>query len=154
GHGRVQGDAGLRLGVCGPRGPGRARAPSAGVRARALHDPRSDPRARRGGSRPLMQARTVRRIALELPDAEERETWETATFRVRNKIFVMFAERERDRWIKSTRDEQKALTAMDPDTFFVPPYVGPSGWGGVRIRTVDPDELGELVPAAWMAAAR
>ena len=44
-----------------------------------------------------MQARTVRRIALELPDAEERETWETATFRVRNKIFVMFAERERDR---------------------------------------------------------
>ena len=53
-----------------------------------------------------MQARTVRRIALELPDAEERETWETATFRVRNKIFVMFAEREREAWIKSTHDEQ------------------------------------------------
>ena len=67
-----------------------------------------------------MQARTVRRIALELPDAEERETWETATFRVRNKIFVMFAERERELWIKSTHDEQKALTAMDPGTFFVP----------------------------------
>ena len=100
-----------------------------------------------------MQARTVRRIALELPDAEERETWETATFRVRNKIFVMFAERERDLWIKSTRDEQKALTAMDPDTFFVPPYVGPSGWGGVRIRTVDPDELRELVTEAWRLTA-
>ena len=88
-----------------------------------------------------MQARTVRRIALELPDAEERETWETATFRVRNKIFVMFAERERDLWIKSTHDEQKALTAMDPDTFFVPPYVGPSGWIGVGSRPGGPGEL-------------
>jgi hypothetical protein len=100
-----------------------------------------------------MQARTVRRIALELPDAEERETWETATFRVRNKIFVMFSERERDLWIKSTHDEQKALIAMDPDTFFVPPYVGPNGWIGVRIRTVDPDELRELVIEAWRLTA-
>jgi hypothetical protein len=100
-----------------------------------------------------MQARTVRRIALGLPDAEERETWETATFRVRNKIFVMFAEREREAWIKSTHDEQTALTAMDPDTFFVPPYVGPSGWVGVRIRTVDPDELRELVTEAWRLTA-
>jgi hypothetical protein len=100
-----------------------------------------------------MQARTVRRIALELPDAEERETWETATFRVRNKIFVMFSERERDLWIKSTHDEQKALIAMDPHTFFVPPYVGPNGWIGVRIRTVDPDELRELVTEAWRLTA-
>ena len=68
-----------------------------------------------------MQARTVRRLALQLPDAEERETWETATFRVRNKIFVMFSDHERELWIKSTHDEQHALTSMDPGTFFVPP---------------------------------
>ena len=93
-----------------------------------------------------MQARTVRRIALELPDAEERETWETATFRVWNKIFVMFAEHERDLWIKSTHDEQKALTAMDPDTFFVPPYVGPSGWIGAWLDRNPPwAEIAELL---------
>ena len=100
-----------------------------------------------------IRASTVRRFALSLPETEERETWETATFRVRGKIFMMFSERERDLWIKSTRDEQKALTAMDPDTFFVPPYVGPSGWVGVRIRTVDPDELRELVTEAWRLTA-
>ena len=100
-----------------------------------------------------MQARTVRKLALELPDAEERETWETATFRVRNKIFVMFSDQERELWIKSTHDEQHALTSMDPDTFFVPPYVGPSGWVGVRIRTVDRDELRELVTEAWRLTA-
>jgi hypothetical protein len=100
-----------------------------------------------------MHARTVRRIALSLPESEERETWETATFRVRNKIFVMFSDRERELWIKSDFDEQRALTQTDPETFFVPPYVGPSGWVGVRIRTVDRDELAELVTEAWRLTA-
>jgi hypothetical protein len=100
-----------------------------------------------------MQARSVRRIALALPEAEERETWETATFRVRDKIFVMFSDRERELWIKSNFDEQRALTQMDPGTFFVPPYVGPSGWVGVRIRTVDREELSELVTEAWRLTA-
>jgi hypothetical protein len=100
-----------------------------------------------------MQARTVRKIALSLPEAEERETWETATFRVRNKIFVMFSDGERELWIKSDFDEQRALTQDDPETFFVPPYVGPSGWVGVRIRTVDRDELSELVTEAWRLTA-
>lgn len=100
-----------------------------------------------------MQARTVRRIALSLPESEERETWETATFRVRNKIFVMFSDRERELWVKSDFDEQRALTQTDPETFFVPPYVGPSGWVGVRIRTVDRDELSELVTEAWRLTA-
>jgi hypothetical protein len=100
-----------------------------------------------------MQARTVRKIALSLPEAEERETWETATFRVRNKIFVMFSDRERELWIKSDVDEQRALTQTDPETFFVPPYVGPSGWVGVRIRTVERDELSELVTEAWRLTA-
>jgi hypothetical protein len=42
---------------------------------------------------------------------------------------------------------------MDPDTFFVPPYVGTSGWVGVRIRSVDRDELLELVIEAWRLTA-
>lgn len=49
-----------------------------------------------------VRATTVRRAALGLPESEERETWDTATFRVRNKIFAMFSERERHVWIKST----------------------------------------------------
>ena len=100
-----------------------------------------------------MQARTVRRFALELPEAEERETWGTPTFRVRNKIFAMFSDGQREVWIKSTHDEQRALIAMDPDTFFFPPYVGPSGWIGVRIRSADRDELRELLIEGWRVTA-
>ena len=36
-------------------------------------------------------------------------------------------------WIKSTADAQEDLVAMDPETYFVPPYVGPSGWVGMRL---------------------
>jgi hypothetical protein len=100
-----------------------------------------------------MRKDAVRRIALSLPEAVEQETWGTPTFRVRKKIFVMFAEGEREAWIKSTHDEQQALVQMDPETFFVPPYVGPSGWIGVRFRTVDRDELRELLTEAWRLTA-
>jgi len=100
-----------------------------------------------------MRKDTVRRFALTLPEAEERETWETATFRVRSKIFMMFSEQERHAWVKSTHDEQRALVATDPETFFVPPYVGPSGWVGIVIRSVDRDEMCELVTEAWRLTA-
>jgi len=100
-----------------------------------------------------MRKDTVRRMALALPEAVERETWGAPTFRVRGKIFVMFAEGEREAWVKSTHDEQRALTQMDPGTFFVPPYVGPSGWVGVRFGTVDRDEMRELLIEAWRLTA-
>ena len=100
-----------------------------------------------------MQKNTVRKLALALPEAVEQETWGTPTFRVREKIFVMFSDEQREAWIKSTHDEQRALTQMDPETYFVPPYVGPSGWVGVRFRTVDRDEIRELITEAWRMTA-
>jgi hypothetical protein len=100
-----------------------------------------------------MRAAALRKAALGLPEAEEIETWETATFRVRGKIFAMFSDHERDCWIKSTHDEQAALTSMQPEAFFVPPYVGPKGWIGVRVARADTDEVRELLTEAWRMTA-
>ena len=100
-----------------------------------------------------IRASTVRRFALSLPQAEERETWETATFRVRDRIFLMFSERERHAWIKSVHDEQRALVAMDPEAWFAPPYVGPSGWFGAVLAKADGDEVRELIVEAWRLTA-
>lgn len=100
-----------------------------------------------------MRRSTIRTLALALPGAEERETWGTATFRVRDRIFAMFSEDERELWVKTTHDEQRALTTMDPDTFFFPPYVGPSGWVGVRVGRADRDEMRELLIEAWRMTA-
>ena len=100
-----------------------------------------------------MRAATFRRIALSLPDAEEVETWETATFRVRGKIFAMFSDRERDAWVKSTADEQAALVEMQPEAYFVPPYVGPKGWIGLHVAKVDREEAAEFLTEAWRMTA-
>jgi hypothetical protein len=100
-----------------------------------------------------MRRDTVRRLALSLPEAEERETWDTATFRVRDKIFAMFSDQERSLWIKATMDEQQALVSMNPDVYFVPPYVGPKGWIGLTVTKADRGEVAELLEEGWRMTA-
>jgi hypothetical protein len=78
-----------------------------------------------------MRVAGLRRFALSLPQAEERETWGEATFRVRNRIFMMLVDGEREAWVKASRLEQEALLGSDPEVFFHPPYVGGHGWIGV-----------------------
>jgi len=36
-------------------------------------------------------------------------------------------------WCKASPGAQEALVEADPERFFVPPYVGPSGWVGIRL---------------------
>ena len=101
-----------------------------------------------------IRAATVRRFALSLPEAEERETWETATFRVRNKIFVMFTDHERHAVDQVDRTTSSARSvAIDPEACFVPPYVGPSGWVGAVLSKADGDEVRELIVEAWRMTA-
>ena len=94
-----------------------------------------------------------RELALSLPEAIEKETWGHPTFRVRNKMFASAATDLATATVKSTLDEQRALTQMDPETFSVPAYVGKHGWIGIALDRVDPDELRELVEDAWRRTA-
>ena len=36
-------------------------------------------------------------------------------------------------WCKAPFEMQDDIVSSDPETFFVPPYVGPSGWIGIRL---------------------
>ncbi|MCC6756073.1 MAG: MmcQ/YjbR family DNA-binding protein [Solirubrobacterales bacterium] len=76
----------------------------------------------------------LRRICLALPEAAEQETWESATFRVRGKIFAMTSgdETRSEVWCKAGLGVQAMLIAADARRFFSPPYVGPKGWIGIR----------------------
>jgi hypothetical protein len=94
-----------------------------------------------------------RALALALPEAAEKEAWGRPTFRVRNKMFAIAATDLSTASVKSTLDEQRALTQMDPGTFSIPPYVGKHGWIGIVIDRVDPGELHELVIEAWRMTA-
>ncbi|MBK6520538.1 MAG: MmcQ/YjbR family DNA-binding protein [Polyangiaceae bacterium] len=37
-------------------------------------------------------------------------------------------------WLMATADAREAWLEMEPERFFVPPYVGPSGWLGVSLH--------------------
>jgi hypothetical protein len=95
----------------------------------------------------------VRRIALALPEVEERETWGEATFRVREKIFVMLSGEPGHASIKASLEAQQALVASQPETFRIAAYTGRYGWVTVNLATVDADELRELVCEAWRRTA-
>jgi len=98
-----------------------------------------------------MRPSTVRRIALSLPDARERETWGEATFRVREKIFVVLGRTEAT--VKARKEHQHSIIASDPRTFGVAPYVGRHGWITVRLATVEPAAMRVLVTESWRLTA-
>jgi len=101
----------------------------------------------------MITAAKLRKTALALPEAEERETWGEATFRVRDRIFMILASNGKTVAVKATLEDQAALITADPGTFSVASYVGRFGWTRVQLATVDPDEMRELVTDAWRATA-
>ena len=108
-----------------------------------------------------MERRRLRRLCLALPEAHEVEAWGEPTFRVRNKMFAMYAAPNNHHgagrpavWCKAAPGNQSLMVRAAPDRFFVPPYVGPSGWIGVWLDR-DPDwtEVRELVCDSYRLTA-
>jgi hypothetical protein len=103
----------------------------------------------------------LRQICLALPEGHEVEAWGAPTFRVRNKLFAMYADGASHHgggrpavWIASTRVTQDLVLRARPDRYFMPPYVGPSGWIGVWLdRSPLWGELTELVHDAYRLKA-
>ena len=94
-------------------------------------------------------------ICLALPEAEERETWEVQTFRVRDKIFAMFG-KEGGAAVscKAPPGAQQILIGSDPQRFYKPPYVGPKGWIGIRLDdSADWAEVQSLIERSYRMTA-
>ncbi len=99
----------------------------------------------------------LRRYCLRLPEAHEVEAWGAPTFRVRNKLFAMYASAANHHgfgrpgvWLKAAPGEQELMIRTAPKRFFVPPYVGPSGWVGVWLDgKVDWQELAMLIETGY-----
>jgi predicted DNA-binding protein (MmcQ/YjbR family) len=98
----------------------------------------------------------LRAICLALPEAVEQEAWGDPTWRVRGRIFAM--EKRGDGrvsvWLKAPPGAQDVLVTAEPARFFVPPYVGPRGWIGVRLDA-GPDwaEVAALVRQSFRLVA-
>jgi hypothetical protein len=101
----------------------------------------------------------LRRLALALPEAHEVEAWGAPTFRLRNKLFAMYAANHHGVgrpgvWIKATPGNQALMLAAKPTQFYKPPYVGPSGWIGIWLDgTPDWKEVADLLVDAHRQVA-
>jgi predicted DNA-binding protein (MmcQ/YjbR family) len=100
----------------------------------------------------------LRKLCLSLPETHEVEAWGEPTFRIKGgKIFAMYAADGNHHgsgrasvWIKATAENQALMIHAQPDRFFKPPYVGPSGWVGVFLDTSpDWNEVAELLRDGW-----
>jgi hypothetical protein len=101
----------------------------------------------------------VRRIIAAWPETSEKLSHGAPTFWGGRKTFASIADEHHgdgrfSLWIKSTPDAQEDLVAMDPGTFYVPPYVGPSGWIGMRLdRSPDWDAVEALLEEGYRMVA-
>lgn len=102
----------------------------------------------------------LRTICLALPDANERLSHgEPTWFAGRGRSFASLDNHHHGAphlsvWLPQPPGVRDALVAGDPRRFFVPPYVGPSGWVGV-VLDHDPDwsMVRELVRDAYLHVA-
>ena len=100
-------------------------------------------------------------ICRQLPEVE----YETVgdghiSFRIRKKIFAYYLyDHHGDGLIafccKSSLNEQRRLIRDDPESFFVPAYLGARGWIAIRLDLdeVDWDTVRELARQAYQAIA-
>jgi predicted DNA-binding protein (MmcQ/YjbR family) len=103
----------------------------------------------------------LRAICLGLPQAHEVVAWGEPTFRVRNKMFAMYASENTHHgagrsavWCKATHVDQDFLVRTEPQRFFVPPYVGPSGWVGIYLdRSPDWTVIADLLTTSYCLVA-
>ncbi|MFI9404554.1 MmcQ/YjbR family DNA-binding protein [Nocardia sp. NPDC052316] len=102
----------------------------------------------------------IRAICLALPECSERLSHGCPTFFVRQKTsFVKYIDGGYDEpgptiWCPAPEGVQAELVDAEPERFFVPPYVGHSGWIGVRLD-IDPDwgEFTEIIHDAYRKVA-
>ena len=107
------------------------------------------------------QLTRLRKFCLGLPEAHEVRAWGEPTFRVKNKMFAMYAaannhhgEGRESVWCKAAPDSQAMMVRVRPDRYFVPPYVGPSGWVGIYLDQRPAwKEIEEVLTDAFMLAA-
>lgn len=128
------------------------------TRSGGSRHPRPVPRA---ALRPVCRERLVRvrQMCRELPETSEVESWGRPTFRTPKRMFAFFmCDHHGDGrvalWCRAPVGAQAALVGAEPERFFVPPYVGPSGWVGLDLARVGDAEVAYFLREAWRLSAQ
>ena len=100
--------------------------------------------------------KTVRSLALALPETAEKPCFGTPAFYVRKKLFARLLPGGRTLAVRVDPNEREALLAAVPEVFFLTPHY--EGWPMVLIRLprIARADLAERLEQAWrfMAPAK
>ena len=95
----------------------------------------------------------LRRLALALPETEEKSHFDKADFRVRNKIFASLKD-EATGVIKLSPEEQSVMAEAEPEVFqSLPGGWGHKGWTKVILAKADETTLRSALQTAWRNVA-
>jgi hypothetical protein len=103
----------------------------------------------------------LRKICLALPETSERLSHGEPAFFYREKKSFLNMDTDHHgsdhyaAWCAAPLGAQDTLVRSDPDTFFLPPYVGYRGWVGMRLDC-DPDwdQVKAIVEDAYAQVAQ
>lgn len=97
---------------------------------------------------------TARKLALSLPETEEKKHFDTPDFRVGNKIFASLHEAKGLIMVKLSSIDQSVFCAYDPAVM----YPVPGGWGQkgatfINLKKVKLPMLKDALTTAWKNVA-
>jgi predicted DNA-binding protein (MmcQ/YjbR family) len=102
----------------------------------------------------------VTAICLALPSAECERSGDHATYRVRRKVFAYFLDDHHGDGIvsvcvKGELGENADRARLDPERFYLPDYIGPRGWFGLRLDRGRPSwkEVAEVIERSYRLTA-
>ena len=102
----------------------------------------------------------VTALCAAFPGAEQEQKGDHAIYRVRGKVFAYFLDNHHGDGIvsvcvKSARGENVDRARLDPQRFYLPAYIGPRGWFGMRLDRgrVAWREVGEIVEQSYRLTA-
>lgn len=99
-------------------------------------------------------------LCLAMPEVVREIHGSHASFLVRKKTFAYFLDNHHGDGIvgincKALPDDNLALIAADPQRFYMPAYIGPRGWVGLRLDQgeIDWDEVSEMLKLSYKLTA-
>lgn len=99
-------------------------------------------------------------ICLAYPEASRLDQGDHASFLVRKKVFAYYLNNHHGDQIvsvccKALPGDNQRLIEANPRKFYLPAYIGPRGWAGLRLDlpTVDWAEVKELVRGSYELSA-
>ncbi|UII21303.1 MmcQ/YjbR family DNA-binding protein [Fulvivirga ligni] len=96
---------------------------------------------------------TLGKIALSFPEVTVDPHFEKISFRVKNKIFATYDEKNARATLKLSEEKQSDFSAVNPAIYPVDNKWGQQGWTIVELSEVDEQLLSDVLVAAYCIVA-